>query len=155
MEQIEYTGNDVSNSTLDQPVFGVSMEPRGLGVGDDSYLNDTTVYNESLTSGFVVDGSEFLNSRRFGIYLMSHRGQITDSVFAGISDQPIAGHNEAGWPLGLFASDILLQNNEFINNGFSARYQRDPQFPGIVSFNMERLGGEVLVNREETPLPIC
>lgn len=151
VEQVEYAENSVVSVTLDQPVFGVLMEPRGLGVGDDSYLNDTTVYNDSLASGFVVDNSEFLNSRRFGLYLMAHRGQITDSIFAGISDQPIAGHNEAGWPLGLFASDILLQNNEFIDNGFSARYQRDPQFPGIVSFNMEMFGSDVLVNRQQAP----
>ena len=146
-----FAGRAVSVS-VDQPVYGVSIEPAGIGNGDDSYLNDTTVFNDELGSDFIIQGSTFRNSRRFGIYLMSRRGQIVDSVFEGISDQAIAGHNETRWPLGLFPDDILIQNNVFSNIGFSGPYQRDPQFTAAVAFNMDRRAENVLVDAAERPI---
>ena len=147
IEDVVYSGDSATSVTVDQPIYGVSIEPRGLGIGDDSYLNDTTVYNDELGSDFLIQDSEFKNSRRFGIYLMSRRGQIVDSAFEGISDQAIAGHNESRWPLGLFPDDILIQNNWFSNNGFSQPYQTDPQFTGMIGFNMDRFSDRVLVDQ--------
>ena len=147
----EYDGARATSVTLDQPVWGVTMEPPGIGNGDDSYLNDTTVYNKDLAAGFLIQGSEFTNSRRFGTFLMAQRGQIYDSLYEGLSNQAIAGHNDTNWPLGLFASDMVIQNNVFRNNGFSLQYQQDPQYAGVVSFNMDRLTADALVDRDETP----
>ena len=151
---VQFASGRVTSVTLDQPIRGSSIEPKGLGSGNDTYLDDTTVYNNSLSSGFFIQGSEFKNSRRFGTYLMANRGQIVDSVFSGLSDQAIAGHNESSWPLGLFASDILIQGNRFAGNGFSAPYQTDPQYTGTISFNMDRYtpnSANNLVDRNETP----
>ena len=153
IESVQYNeiGNRTVGVTLDQPMFGVSIETPGSGNGDDNYLNNTTVYNNELASGFLIQDSVFSNARRHGVYLMAHRTQIVDSIFEGISDQAIAGHNETGWPLGLFASDVLIQNNEFVNNGFSLPYQSDPQYAGVVAFNMDRYADRKLVDRTETP----
>ena len=151
---VTFESGRVTSVTLDQPIRGSSIEPKGLGSGNDTYLDDTTVYNNSLSSGFFIQGSEFKNSRRFGPYLMANRGQIVDSVFSGLSDQAIAGHNESAWPLGLFATDILIQGNQFLANGFSVPYQTDPQYTGTISFNMDRYtpnSANNLVDRNQTP----
>ncbi len=117
--------------TIDQPV-------RGVIVGDNSDFsglrNETTIFNRSTSRSAVVQDTYFGNSRRYGNFLMADNVQLIDNVYEGLSDEAIAAHNEPGWPLGLFASDVLIQGNEFINNGFSLRYLFDEFHSGSVAF---------------------
>jgi hypothetical protein len=66
--------------------------------------------------------------------------QLVDSTYFGLTDSAIAGHNESNWPIGLYASNVLVQNNRFLRNGFSSRYFTEDYLAGVVAFNMDRLG---------------
>ena len=102
------------------------------------FRNDTTVFNLNLSRSSLVQDSKLLNSRRYGNFLMSDNVQLIDNLYEGLSDEAIAAHNEPGWPLGPFANNILVQGNEFINNGFSLRYLNDEFHTGNVAFQAAR-----------------
>ena len=71
---------------------------------------------------------------------MADNVQLLDSTYHGLSDSAIAGHNESNWPIGLYANNVLVQNNRFLRNGFSSRYFEQDYLAGVVAFNMDRLG---------------
>ncbi|MFT5303355.1 MAG: hypothetical protein ACI814_004174, partial [Mariniblastus sp.] len=121
--------------TLDQPVAGVLV---GDPTDDSGYRNETTVFNTSLSRSALVQDSVLANSRRYGNFLMAQNVQLLDNVYEGLSDQAIAAHNEPGWPLGPFTSDILIQGNHFVDNGFSRRYLSDEFHSGVVAFQAAR-----------------
>ena len=68
---------------------------------------------------------------------MAENVQIVDSLYSGLSDAAIAGHNEASWPLGNLPSDVLIQNNRFNNIGFSREYLSQDYARGVVSFQID------------------
>jgi len=117
--------------TFDQPVTGVTL--RGGG-------NDTMVFNTSINKGFVVQDSEFTNSRRFGNFLMANNVDLVDNVYSGLPDQAIAGHSELDFPLGPYPRNVLVQGNEFSDIGFSRQAQTRPYYFGAVAFFVDRLG---------------
>ncbi len=122
--------------TIDQPVSGVQAAETSETGG---FRNDTTVFNLNLSRSSLVQDSKLLNSRRYGNFLMSDNVQLIDNLYEGLSDEAIAAHNEPGWPLGPFANNILVQGNEFINNGFSLRYLNDEFHTGNVAFQAARI----------------
>ncbi|MFK7769773.1 MAG: LamG domain-containing protein [Mariniblastus sp.] len=121
--------------TIDQPVTGFIL---GSHHDAGGYRDDTTVFNADISESAVVQDSLFSNSRRYGNFLMASNVQLIDNVYEGLSDEAIAAHNEPGWPLGLFADDILIQGNEFSNNGFSFRYLYDDFHSGTIGFKAAR-----------------
>lgn len=121
--------------TIDQEIPGALLN---LATGSE-FRAATTVYNSSITQGFYVKDNILSNSRRYGNFVMANNGHIVDNLYDGVSDQAIAGHNENGWPLGLFADDILIQGNDFMNTAFSRPYLEESYQTGVVSFNMDRI----------------
>ena len=125
----------VQRVTIDQPVTGVVI---GSAAGKSGYRNDTTIYNSDISKSFVVQDSVLSNSRRYGNFLMANDVHLVDNVYEGLSDEAIAAHNEPGWPLGLFADDVLIQGNEFSNIGFSSRYLVDDLHSGAIGIKAAR-----------------
>ena len=121
--------------TLDQPVQNVVQ---GSHLGPGGYLNDTTVFNHHAMQGSLVQDNLISNARRYGNYLMTSNVQLIDNVYEGLSDEAIAANNEPSWPLGPFSHDVLIQGNQFINNGFSDRFLNDTFHTGTVTFKTAR-----------------
>ncbi len=121
--------------TLDQPVTDVII---GDGTDRDGYLNETTVFNNDAMRGSLVQDSVLSNGRRYGNYLMTNNAQLVDNIYEGLSDEAITANNEPGWPLGPFSNDILIQGNQFINNGHSRNFLRDEFHTGTVTFKAAR-----------------
>lgn len=121
--------------TFDQPIKGIVP---GDPSDRDGYLNDTTVFNHNAMRSALVQDSTLSNARRYGNYLMASNVQLIDNVYEGLSDEAITANNEPGWPLGPFAEDILIQGNQFIDNGFSRRFLDDPFHTGTVTVKSAR-----------------
>lgn len=118
----EVFGDDVPASTFDL-------------TGDTDIRDNWMLYNQTLSRNFVIQGNEILNSKRHGIFLMSHRTQVLDNTFSGLAGQAIAGRNETGWPLGLFAHQVLVQGNKFVDNGHGRFYMDDDFMAADVAFH--------------------
>ena len=134
--------------TFDQPIEGVRFATAGT-VGDaEGFRNDTAIYNSSTSKGFLVQGTTLSNARRYGQFLMADDVQLVDNTYLGLTDSAIAGHNESNWPIGLYSSNVLVQNNRFLRNGFSAQYFGNDYLAGVVAFNMDRLGHQFVERAE-------
>ncbi len=123
---------------FDQDINGITI---GRSPAGDEYgfRDETTVFNTSLSRDFLVERNYIGNSRRFGNYIMAENGELNHNVYLGLSDQAILGRNEAGWPLGLWPSNISIRSNSFYANGFSRRFLEQSQAYGTVDFHMNRL----------------
>ena len=137
------SNNHTWTVTVDQPV--PEIQPN---VADGNWRLSTTVYNNDLSQGFLIQDSQFTNTRRYGNFVMSNDGHIVDNFYDGLSDQAIAGHNENDWPFGLYADNILVQGNEFHDIGFSHQYQKDNYQTGVVGFFMDRSGDQLVDERD-------
>ncbi len=104
----------------------------------EKFGDDTQIFNRDLSKNFLVQETQFRNSRRYGTFLMAENVQLVDNTYAGLSDAAIAGHNEAGWPLGNLPGDILIQNNRFNRIGFSREFLSQGYATGVVSFQLDR-----------------
>jgi hypothetical protein len=85
---------------------------------------DLYVYNKDSSGAFIVSNSTLSNSRRYGNFLMASNGQLIDNQYIGLSDQAIAGHNDVDLSIGLFAENIFIAGNNFVENGHSRRAQQ-------------------------------
>jgi len=121
--------------TFDQAIDAAARPYNGTDV--EGFGNDTQIFNRDLSKNFLVQGSLFRNTRRYGTFLMAENVQIVDSLYSGLSDAAIAGHNEASWPLGNLPSDVLIQNNRFNSTGFSREYLSQDYARGVVSFQVD------------------
>jgi hypothetical protein len=126
--------------TFDRSIDGVRFATGPTANDTDGFRNDTAIYNSSTSRGFLVQGATLSNARRYGQFVMADDVQLVDSTYFGLTDSAIAGHNESNWPIGLYASNVLVQNNRFLRNGFSSRYFTEDYLAGVVAFNMDRLG---------------
>ncbi|WP_075083317.1 hypothetical protein [Mariniblastus fucicola] len=134
--------------TFDRPITEIRFATGPSTIDSDGFKNDTAVYNASTSQGFLVQGATLSNARRYGQFVMADDVQLVDSTYHGLTDSAIAGHNESNWPVGLYSSNVLVQNNRFLRNGFSSRYFGNDYLAGVVAFNMDRLGHE-FVERDE------
>ena len=134
--------------TFDQPISNIRFASTENGTDPARYLNDTTIYNQSVSRGFLVQGSTLSNARRYGQFVMANDVQLVDSTYLGLTDSAIAGHNESNWPIGLYSQNVLVQNNRFLRSGFSQRYFQERYFAGVVAFHADRLGHQ-LVDRSD------
>lgn len=141
-QAIERDGVAMLKLTFDQPIDSAAKAYIESDV--ERFGDDTQIFNRDLSKNFMVQGSLFRNSRRYGTFLMSENVQIVDNLYSGLSDAAIAGHNEASWPLGNLPSDVLIQNNRFNGIGFSREYLSQDYATGVVSFQMDatQLGRE-------------
>jgi hypothetical protein len=134
--------------TFSEEISGIRFAS-GKGVNDaEGFRNDTAVYNSSTSQGFLVQGTKLSNARRYGQFVMADNVQLVDSTYTGLTDSAIAGHNESNWPIGLYSSNVLVQNNRFLRNGFSQRYFEQDYLAGVVAFNMDRLGHQFVERAE-------
>ncbi len=141
-QAIERDGVTMVKLTFDQPIDSAAKAYIESDV--ERFGDDTQIFNRDLSKNFMVQGSQFRNTRRYGTFLMSENVQIVDSLYSGLSDAAIAGHNEASWPLGNLPSDIQIQNNRFNGIGFSREYLSQDYATGVVSFQTDatQLGRE-------------
>ena len=130
----------------------------GLDSADGEIRDNIMLVNEDANAGYLVQDSVLKDSRRHGNYIMASGVHLIDNVYSGLPDQAIAGRTEPGWPFWQRASDVLIQGNEFVNNGFSTDYQNKEYFAGVVAFNMSKFGviggagpENVLVSERWTP----
>ena len=149
-QSFERDGVTMVRLTFDQPIDSAARAYVESDV--ERFGNDTQIFNRDLSKNFLVQGSQFRNSRRYGTFLMSENVQIVDSLYSGLSDAAVAGHNEASWPLGNLPNDVLIQNNRFNGIGFSREYLTQDYATGVVSFQIDsaQLGrefGRQLVDR--------
>lgn len=134
LADVRVTAVDVAAQTvtLDQPVAGVV-----IGTTKDA----THVYNTSLLGAFHVQGTSFLNGRRYGMMIKASNGQVLGNHFEGLSREAISIYNEPEWPEGHWGGDILIQGNTFIDNGFEYIYKNSPnRTPGTISIYAQKLG---------------
>lgn len=134
--------------TFDQNVANIRFASNENGTDPLGYVNDTTIYNQSVSRGFLVQGTTLANARRYGQFVMANDVQLVDNSYVGLSDSAIAGHNESNWPIGLYAENVLVQSNRFLRNGFSQRYFQERYFAGVVAFHADQLGHR-LVDRAD------
>jgi hypothetical protein len=134
-EAFERDGVTMLKLTFDQPID--SSAKTYIESDVERFGNDTQIFNRDLSKNYLVQGSQFRNSRRYGTFLMSENVQIVDSLYGGLSDAAIAGHNEASWPLGNLPNDVLIQNNRFHSIGFSREYLTQGYATGVVSFQLD------------------
>ncbi len=139
---IERGGVKMLKLTFDQPIDSAARAYIQSDV--ERFGDDTQIFNRDLSKNFMVQGSQFRNTRRYGTFLMAENVQILDSLYSGLSDAAIAGHNEASWPLGNLPNDVLIQNNRFNGIGFSREYLSQDYATGVISFQIDstQLGRE-------------
>ena len=133
---IKRDGVTMVKLTFDQPIDSSAKVYNESDV--ERFGDDTQIFNRDLSKNVLVQGSQFRNSRRYGTFLMSENVQLVDNLYSGLSDAAIAGHNEAGWPLGNLPSDVLIQNNRFNSVGFSREYLTSDYARGVISFQIDR-----------------
>ena len=153
VEDVEITKTDVDGRTVwAQTVTFDQAIPEAV-IGDNSdasgLRNETSVYNRNLSKGAVVQNSRIANSRRYGNFLMTDNALLVDNLYEGLSDEAIAGHNEPGWPLGLFASDVVIQGNQFQNIGFSRRFLEEALHTGVVGFKAVKLNEAAFIAKTQ------
>lgn len=127
--------------TLDQNISGIKI---GTPADRGGFRNETTVFNNDAMKGAIVQDSVLSNSRRYGNFLMASNAQLIDNVYEGLSDEAVAANNETGWPLGAFSDNVLIQGNDFLNNGFSRRFVQEEFHTGSVSFKAGRYVDSVI-----------
>ena len=122
-----------------------NTEPKKNGGWDSkansSKLQDRTqIWNRSKSCGeFVIRNSKFTNIRRYGSVFRSKRGLIENNIYKSCSSKAINFRNETAWPNGLYASEIIIRNNEVEDCGFDGNGTQ-----AVVSFEFERRGGGVV-----------
>jgi len=79
----------------------------------------TQIWNRSKSCGdFMVRSCRFTNIRRYGTVFRSKRGVVENNEYAGISSRAVSFRNEAEWPNGLYASEIIVRGNAIRDTGF-------------------------------------
>lgn len=79
----------------------------------------TQIWNRSKSCGdFMVRNSRFTNIRRYGTVFRSKRGVVENNRYEAISSRAVVFRNEAEWPNGLYASEIIVRGNTIVDTGF-------------------------------------
>ncbi|NQU43788.1 right-handed parallel beta-helix repeat-containing protein, partial [bacterium] len=110
--------------------------PAGLDTeGGIQYVDQ--IWNRSKSCGdFVVRHCRFEGIRRFGSVFRARRGVIEDNLYQGTSSAAILFLNEAQYPNGLYASDIIIRNNTIRDCAVGRGA------PGIICMLFKRRGPE-------------
>ncbi|MGZ0654776.1 right-handed parallel beta-helix repeat-containing protein [Coraliomargarita sp. W4R72] len=116
---------------IDSPVDSIEL---------GSTKRHTHVYNKSLSGNFVIRDNQFLNSRRYGIFLKASNGLIQGNHFEGLFQEAITLHNEPDWPEGPYSENIIIDSNVFKHCGFSGPYLGQLSRRGVVHAAASKLG---------------
>jgi len=114
----------VAEVQADKSVVVFDRDLTGLKPGTEK-LKSTSVYNPARSRGAVIRNNHFGGARRFGILLRAHDALIENNTFEGLSSDAINISNASNWPEGLFAKNVLIRNNTFVDCGFEAEYLSD------------------------------
>ena len=79
-QSFERDGVTMVRLTFDQPIDSAARAYVESDV--ERFGNDTQIFNRDLSKNFLVQGSQFRNSRRYGTFLMSENVQIVDSLYS-------------------------------------------------------------------------
>lgn len=111
----------VEKVTAEKGAFRVSFAhslPDGIRC-EGPMQQSTQIWNRSKSCGdFMVRDSRFENVRRYGTVFRARRGVVENNYYAGISSRAIVFRNEAEWPNGLYASEIIIRGNTIVDTGF-------------------------------------
>jgi hypothetical protein len=92
------------------------------------------LYNDRFASDVEITGNTFINSRRFGVYLKSHRAVVRQNQFINLSASGIVAMNDTGHGEGGFSHDVRIENNLIQNCGFSANFAQNNHWHSIAVF---------------------
>lgn len=92
------------------------------------------LYNDRFASDVEITGNTFSNSRRFGVYLKSHRAVVRQNSFINLSASGIVAMNDTGHSEGGFSHTVRIENNLIRNCGFSENFANNPHWHSISIF---------------------
>lgn len=93
----------------------------------DHQLTDKAFIESQSNQSFIFKNNIVRNSRRHGILIQNKFALIENNLFQNISSSGIAIQNGVDWGEGFRATDIVINNNTFLNCGFDTEYIDDPQ----------------------------
>lgn len=97
----------------------------------DHQLTDKAFIESQSNQSFIFKNNIVRNSRRHGILIQNKFALIENNLFQNISSSGIAIQNGVDWGEGFRATDIVINNNTFLNCGFDTEYIDDPQSAAI------------------------
>jgi hypothetical protein len=81
------------------------------------------IYSDGFGSDVRIEDNTFTHSRRFGLYLKSHRARISGNRFIGLSGSALFCANDIDFNHeGGFCGELLFENNEIIGCGFDSNF---------------------------------
>jgi hypothetical protein len=81
------------------------------------------IYSDGFGSDVRIEDNTFAHSRRFGLYLKSHRARVTGNRFIGLSGSALFCANDIHFNHeGGFCGELLFENNEIIGCGFDSNF---------------------------------
>lgn len=98
----------------------------------DHQSTDKAFLTSRSNQSFVFKNNIIRNIRRHGILIQSKYALIENNTFENISSSGIAIENGVDWGEGFRATDIVINNNSFINCGFDTEYINKPQSATIL-----------------------
>lgn len=98
----------------------------------DHQSTDKAFLTSRSNQSFVFKNNIIRNIRRHGILIQSKYALIENNTFENISSSGIAIENGVDWGEGFRATDIVINNNSFINCGFDTEFMNKPQAATIV-----------------------
>lgn len=112
-------------------------DPVPLGLSFKGGLVDSDqIWNRSMSCGdFVVRNNRLRGIRRYGAVFRAKTGVIENNLFQGVSSAAVMFLNETQYPNGLYASDVIIQNNEIRDCAF------DSGATAAIALLFKRLGG--------------
>lgn len=94
---------------------------------------DLRIYSDGFGSDFVIENNIFKDSRRYGIFLKSHRGRVSGNRFIRLSSSAIYAANDTGHEEGGFCGDLLIENNRIEDCGFERNFFSNQEL-GMMTF---------------------
>jgi hypothetical protein len=90
--------------------------------------------SDHLASDVNIASNTFMNSRRFGVYLKSHRAVVANNRFINLSGSAIVIANGTADGDSGFSRDVLVDTNWIEGCGFSRNFVNSPHWQAISVF---------------------
>jgi hypothetical protein len=81
------------------------------------------IYSDGFGSDVRIEDNTFAHSRRYGLYLKSHRARVAGNRFIGLSGSALFCANDINFNYeGGFCGELLFENNEITGCGFDSNF---------------------------------
>jgi len=116
-------GNDTifprGTLVLSDPVGPLDIAPPGTSVDMHGWRIYDHAYDlDSIGNHFVYRNNYMHDGRRYGLFIKASNGLIEDNMFEGLSHAGMAIKNNAGWPEGFRAQNLVIQRNRISECGY-------------------------------------